>query len=196
MDLPDFWTAVAAIATATQTLVVILALLYAIRQTRQLGKQISLTQITTTRDRLQRVNELLLRPENASLSESVGESRATAFVSILLNQFETWYELHEAQLLTEAEWKADYAVIRDFMRRPIMWRHWIGDPETTPEQRDPHRHYYDEAFQRLIDCALPDEIRRKAGLTCTDRKRRHRVMQPVAPNPPVHTPRDWIHLSD
>src|SRR5262249_46600594 len=149
---PDFWTALAAIAAVFQSLVIIFALLYAVRQTSELRNQIRLSQITNTYDLYHRINETLLK--NEDLASEVGEDRSSAFAAQVLNALQTTFDLKKAGLTTDDEWKADLLVIQDYMAYELMWKYWLGDSSFPPERRAGSRKYYAPDFQRVVDCAL------------------------------------------
>jgi len=153
----DVWTAIAAIAAALQTVAIVFALLYAIAQTRQLNKQLQLSQISTLRDQFQRVNEILLNPEIRLEADEIGETKRNVFGSIILNTFGALYDLKRAGQMSEDEWKANYAVIVSVMKHERMWKYWLGDPDAgkPDDEQVSHRKFYPPDFTRLIDSTLP-----------------------------------------
>lgn len=166
-NLNDLWPAVAAVAAAFQTLILVGAFWYGARQVRQIGQQIKISRITSIRDELREVNALLLQRERQA--KEVGETPESVFASIILNTFHTWYEFHREDLLDDGEWRMDYAVITDYMSWPIMYEHWLGRQTDTPEEQEMakqkgHRIYYEPSFRGVIDCAIREETRVNHGL--------------------------------
>lgn len=162
LNSDNIWQAVAAVASVVQAVLLIGAFWYGVSQVKQLGQQLKISRITSIRDELHEVNAILLRyPNQAKLVDETPES---AFASIIMNTFHTWFEFREGHLIDKDEWRTDYEVIRDYMSKPVMYEHWLGDLNKPVEEREAHRKYYDDDFVKVIDCAIPAPIREQHGL--------------------------------
>jgi hypothetical protein len=153
----NLWPAVAAIATAVQTVAIVGALAFAVMQTKGLQKQIRLARITGIHQQMHEMNSVLLRDK--ALGEIAEEKPKHTLASQILNTFETMWELSEANLIDKDEWEVDRELIKDFMAKGFMQKHWLGDPQGDAEDRVSHRNYYARRFRNVIDCALPEDLR-------------------------------------
>jgi hypothetical protein len=148
---PDFWAATSAIAASIQTIIVFFAVVYAILQTRQIRRQVKTDEITARKEQLQRVNELVLDRTNEDLAMAIGEDRSTAFASIILNMFTTWWEFNQQGLISKDEWNGYVAAMSDIMKSELMRKHWLGDSTMPGRVGMAHSGYYSSEFANFID---------------------------------------------
>src|SRR4029077_1041817 len=97
-------------AIQTVTLVVTLVtlfitLIYFARQTRQLGRQLELANITSRSAYFTDLDTKML--ENAQARELINTPVESPIAHIFFGVFKARYLLHEAHLLEKAEWEAD-----------------------------------------------------------------------------------------
>lgn len=149
------WSEIAALAAILQTLIIIVALVYAYLQTRQLKSQIRLGQIGELRRQWHLVNEFLLRDDMREYADEIQETKQGVFASVMFNTFGAIFDLYDAGQTSEKEWEASKISIRDAVQYRVLWKHWCGDPDAAASERVAHRLQYAPRFRKVIDALLP-----------------------------------------
>lgn len=141
-------------APAIQTVTVVLGVLYVAWQTRQVGRQLKLSNITSSSRYFDDLNELLLRDERTRAFDSATVEGLVAhrYFSV----FHTRFLLHNAHLMSKSMWASDMrAIIRCFREEEYLERIWGKDKGDYPD-----------GFQRFIDeRILPPALKERAKPT-------------------------------
>jgi len=99
------------------------------------------------------VNALMARDQD--IADTIGESRAQAFLDILLGTFAAWYLLRAERLISEREWRGDLTNIKEVMTKPQVKEHWL----TTSARKT-----YHPDFVNFVDAMLGIEQKRERRL--------------------------------
>lgn len=138
-------------ASAVQTIVVVLALGYAAWQTRQVGRQLKLSNITSASQYFRDQNELLLRDKEAR--ELRHETVQGCLADLYFGLFKARWALHKAHLLDNATWQADLVTMRDI----------FAESGFLAEEWGKRKRWYAKPFAKFIDQQIVAELPRKAN---------------------------------
>ncbi len=138
-------------ASAIQTVAVVLGVLYLAWQTRQIGRQLKLSNITSSSKYFDDLNELLLRDERTRAFDSATVEGLVAhrYFSV----FHSRFLLYNAHFMSKSMWASDMrAIIRCFREEEYLERIWGKDKGDYPDD-----------FQRFIDKdILPPALKEQA----------------------------------
>jgi hypothetical protein len=122
-----------------QTIAVIVAVGYAAWQTRQLGRQLKLSNITSENEYFRDQNKLLL--QNPKLMELRHETVEGCLADLYFGLFTARWELRQARLMSKPVWASDVIAIRDiFSESEFLRAEW-------PKRKN----QYSKPFQSFID---------------------------------------------